>query len=179
MDNIIKYYEFSSKRKAGNLFGLFLLPIFTLFFYLFFRVLFLNKIVNSTSIPSYIDKIIFILLLVIFVCIYIVYHNTLKGVFIYESHIQIVYAITKRNLLNIKPKIKYNEITKCEIIPDTTDNRIKYNISFNFIVGDGDEYVMIETINDKIFFFCVKNQKELIDEINKRIKNSTENVPRA
>lgn len=169
MDNIIKFYEFSSKGKAGKLFGLFLLPIFTLIFYLFFKVLFLN----NTSIPSYIDKIIFILLLVILVCIYIVYHNTLKGVFICENHIQIVYAITKRNLLNIKPKIKYNEITKCEIIPDTTENRIKYSISFNFVAGAGDEYVMIKTINDKIFFFCVENQKELIEEINKRIDNNT------
>lgn len=168
LNSIIKFYEFASVRKSRNFFGIFLLPILTLVFYLFFKVLFLDRVLNSVNIPLFINIIVLTFILVFFICVYTIYHKTLKGVFVYNDYIQIVYAITKRNLLNIKPKINYNEIAKCEIIPNSFDNKIRYSISFNYIAGSGDEYVMIETIDNKTFFFCVENQNEFVEELNKR-----------
>lgn len=170
-NNIIKFYEFKDNINSGKtkkFFEILLLPILAFIFYLFFKVLFLNRVITDINVLSNVSKIVLCVSFIIVLCVYVIYSKTLKGIFLYSDHIQIVYAITKRNLLNIKPKIKYSSITKCENIANSVDNRIKYNIALNYISGSGDEYVMIETIDNQIFFFCVENQFEFICDIKAR-----------
>lgn len=172
-NNIIKFYEFDNldNSKTKKFFEILLLPIFTFIFYLFFKVLLLDKIITDLTVLSNVSKIVLCVSFIIVLFVYVIYNKSLKSVFIYDEYIQIVYAITKRNLLNIKPKIKYSSIIKCEKIPNNADNKIKYNIALNYISGNGDEYVMLETVDNQIFFFCVENQDDFICNIKKRQSN--------
>ena len=101
--------------------------------------------------------------------LYFKYTKTLKGVFIYDEYIEIIYAITKRHIFNIKPKIRYSEITECKVIENSAYNFKKYNIPANFICGKGKEFVMMTTYNEQEFFFVVENQKEFVKEINEKM----------
>lgn len=173
-NNIINFYEFFNNKetnKAKKVFEIMLLPLIAIVLYFFIKIIFLEKFITDTDFLSKISKAILICSFIVIICLYIVYNRTLKGVFIYSDYIQIVYAITKRNLLNIKPKIKYTSIKRCEKIVNNTNNKIKYNIAINYIAGNNNEYVMLETVDNKLFFFCVENQDAFIEDVVKRMKS--------
>lgn len=168
----IKFYEFyNPKSRFKQIAEILLLLLVTVCIYIFIKFAFLSALIQTLTTLSVVGNIALLFMLIIVFSLYFKYTKTLKGVFIYDEYIEIIYAITKRHIFNIKPKIKYSEITECKVIENNAYNFEKYNIPANFICGKGREYVMLTTYNEQEFFFAVENQKEFVKEINEKLQN--------
>lgn len=170
-DSEVLFYKFHEPKKAKKVIEILSLFPVAVIIYMFVKILILNKIFQNNDSALSISKIIsFAITLAFVIFLYCKYTKTLKGVFVYNDYIQIVYAITQRHFFNIKPIIRYHEIETCLIIENNIHNRIKYNIPANFISGQGTEYVMLTTYNNQEFFFVVENQNDFIEQIELHMK---------
>lgn len=166
------FYEFNcSKNKFKHIIAdILLVPSVSIFVYSFIKVFLLDKLIQNQHILYSVGKITFVAVLILISFLTVKYENSMKGVFVYDDFIQIIYAITKINYFNIKPIIKYDEIKEFEAIEKNFRNSMKYNISFNYIAGKGDEYIRLITNSDKEFYFAVKNQEDFIKQVNLRME---------
>lgn len=166
------FYEFNCPKNKFKhiIIDIFLVPLLSIIVYIFIKVLLLNKLIQNPDTLSMVGKITFVLVLTLISFLTVEYEKNMKGVYVYDDCIQIVYAITKRNLFNIKPIIKYDEIKEFDAVEKNIENLMKYSISFNFIAGKGDEYIRLITNYEKEFYFVVKNQDEFIKQVNLRIE---------
>ena len=168
----IKFYKFyNPKSRFKQIAEILLLLLVTICIYIFIKVVFLSALIQPPTTLSVVGNITLLFMLIIAFFLYFKYTKTLKGVFIYDEYIEIIYAITKRHIFNIKPKIRYSEITECKVIENSAYNFKKYNIPANFICGKGKEFVMLTTYNEQEFFLAVENQKEFVKEINEKLQN--------
>lgn len=164
----MEYYEFRYKTKfskfVGNFFSAFINILYPLLF------LFIIGLINGFDYGSN-----WALPLLVFTCIVggsvyaIRYYTSLKGVFLFDSHLKIdrhtiTFRRRKRNIF-----IQYSDIFKCE-------SKEKYGLigprelrTFLVRGGDKSKYVLITTNRNKKYTFSVENQDEFVKEVNERM----------
>ena len=182
MKNEIKIFLFDDGSKKNTIskefWSLVIILITPLSFYAVLYYL-INKFIGKMLIPAQINKIIVIVMLALGVILYVKYKLSAKGVVLYDDYLRIEKHIpTKKYFFNINPKVKYEDITKCEVrsmkssdYQDWNEKRIYY------LAGSSDEYIRIETNNDrKKYLFAVVNNEECCEEINNRIKQVNNNI---
>lgn len=175
MKNVIKFYEFSENFKSSKIYDNFaaftFLPFIPLGLY-YITFIYLEKILGKNFMPSIINKIIVFITLILGVIWLIRFKTSLKGVFIYYDYLQIErHSISNLYyMFRINPKIRYSEIKSCEINQKKSENYEQWNDKqLHFIGGSGDSYIRLETLYDKVYCFCIENQEDFVEEINKRI----------
>lgn len=180
MKNVIKYYEFSNDIKQYKVLdcisSFLVLPIAPIILYYFVKLMIIEKIFGDEFIPSNINKVIVFVAFILGLIWLIKFKTSLKGLFLYDNYLQIErHSFTKYYMFNINPKIKYSEITSCTICPKESRSYKEWNEKqLYFVGGSADEYVRLETKNDKIYCFCIENQEEFVEEVLRR-KNALEN----
>lgn len=138
----------------------------------------IEEYIYKGLIPSQINKIIVICMLILGVVWYIKYKVSVKGVVLYDDYLRIEkHFPTKKYFFNVNPKVKYEDILNCEVRSMKSDNYQDWNEKrIYFLAGMSDEYIRIETVNDrKKYLFAVEDNKECCEEIINRINNITGN----
>lgn len=178
MKNVIKFYEFSEKLKSAKIYdniGAFTVTLFLPVIICFGMLTLFVKFFGDNFIPSDIKK--FLLFAAFFFgLIWLIrYKTSLKGVFLYDEYLQ----IERHSISNlyygfkINPKIKYDEIKSCTLCPRKSINYEERNDKqLHYLGGSGDNYIRLETINDKVYCFCIENSEDFIDNIEKMLNVS-------
>lgn len=174
MKNVINFYGFTythSDEVSNRVLINFIIPVSPVILYVFIKIMLLEKLFGESFMPGMINIISIMISFLLGIVWLIKYKNSLKGVFLYDAYLQIdrhLYSPYYISIIN--PKIRYDEIKSCEINPRKSENYKQWNDKqLHYLGGSGDSYIRLETIHDKVYCFCIENQEDFVDEINKRI----------
>lgn len=176
MKNNIKFFAFADERKGvtinNTFWSFFILPLLPPISYCILKAL-LEKIVKGININSAVNAFIIVITAILGIVWAIKYHNAPKGVFVYDDYFQIeTHFFLKHYLVPFNPKIYYNEIKNISRENKKSNNYAEWNEKhLYFIAGyysDTDSFIRIETKYGRIYCFCLEQQEEFLQEINKR-----------
>lgn len=90
------------------------------------------------------------------------YQTQPKGVFLFDDHID----IDRQSITSLRYKMNYTIMIK-DILYCKTTTEWSGKFGYDIMGGIGSDFVIIKTVDSKTFAFCIENQEEFINQVNK------------